>query len=126
MGTSLLFKACPRCTGDMAQTALEPVELHCLQCGYYVWMEPPAPATKPPKTTHYVAGWGSYGCLYDGCGCYDSLEDAVQDVAGLFSLGPVMRGTLRKARYVDLGARYGADYAEIVDCACTHKEVHDA
>lgn len=63
----------------------------------------------------WLAGSGSYGCIYDNAEEYPTFEDAVQSLLDLFELRGTRRaGDLRRNRYVDLGEGFGADYAEIV------------
>jgi len=68
---------------------------------------------------HYIVGSGSHGCLYDnGPHAHKTLKDAVEDLAFLFELGERKKRELRKARYLELGPKYGADYCEITECTC--------
>lgn len=125
MSTILLLEACPRCRGALSQSPLDQLEFLCLRCGYLTWLElPPPQPSAAPKAMHYLYGWGTFGCLYDGCGCADTALEAAQSVAEALALGPTVARMLRNKRYMELGGKHNVDYAEIVECSCLHKEVH--
>jgi hypothetical protein len=52
---SILFRACPRCHGDLVLDSEEAQELHgelyyvCLQCGRGKWVQTAKSATKPTQ-----------------------------------------------------------------------------
>lgn len=79
--------------------------------------------------SHYIAGSGMHGCLYDHCEVYDTLEDAVQGLASLFELGSIRASRLRQSCYLELTPTFseepfGADYCEITVCGCKTPWVH--
>lgn len=69
--------------------------------------------------THYIAGSGEYGCLYDQFSAYESLRDAVEGLAQIFDLGRTRKAKLKVYRYLNMNQRQdGADYCEITECKC--------
>jgi hypothetical protein len=79
-----------------------------------------------PDTSHYIGGSGEYGCLYDSCGVYKSLQDAVDGLADTFNLGRTRKATLKRYNHLDLHpGRDGADYCEITVCNCPTPWIHD-
>lgn len=125
MPALLLLKACPRCSGALSQSLLDSLEFLCLQCGYLTWLEPPPlQPSVAIKALHYIYGWGTFGCLYDGGGLANTALEAAQSIAEALALGPTAARTLRNLCYIELGGKYNVDYAEIVECSCSHKEAH--
>jgi hypothetical protein len=83
-------------------------------------------ALRHNNDSHYIGGSGEYGCLYDSCGVYHTLNDAVDGFADTFSLGHTRKANLKKYRHLDLNPRRdGADYCEITVCNCAEPWVHD-
>lgn len=71
-------------------------------------------ARKPRKC--YIAGSGSYGCLYDCAELYSSRKAAEDAIIERFRLARTRRaGCIRRSQYVDLGPSFGADFAEVVE-----------
>ena len=76
--------------------------------------------------SHYIAGSGEYGCLYDSCSVYHTLADAVEGLAETFNLGRTRKAALKSHRQLDLNpGRDGASYCEITACNCAEPWVHD-
>ena len=75
--------------------------------------------------THYIAGSGSHGCLYDHCQSYPNISWALEDIRALFGLSRTKLSVLRQNHYLELGEDYGADYAEITECSCGNPEQHN-
>ena len=69
------------------------------------------------KKVVYLAGSGSYGCLYDCVGAYRNKKDAINALIGRFDMGGTRRaGALRRDLYLDLNPhRDGASYCEVVE-----------
>jgi hypothetical protein len=64
----------------------------------------------------YIAGSGSFGCLYDSSEEFGSKREAFRYLIDLFDLKGTRRaGCLRRDDYVDLPRGSGADYAEVVE-----------
>lgn len=81
-------------------------------------------ATQHNRDSHYIAGCGEY--LYDSCGVYRTLMDAVEGLTDTFNLGRTRKSKLAKFRHLDLNpGRDGADYCEIESCNCSTPWVHD-
>lgn len=69
---------------------------------------------KPRKC--YLAGNGSYGCLYDNVLAFGSRKAAEDSLIALFGLGRTRKaGELRRNGNIALGVKYGADYCEVVE-----------
>ena len=80
----------------------------------------------PIVPSHFIGGSGEHGCLYDSCGVYHSLVDAVEGLADMFSLGRTRKATLKKNRTLELNpSRDGAEYCEITRCDCDEPWTHD-
>lgn len=73
---------------------------------------------------HFIAGNGSYGCLYDSCEVFETKTAAVDHLVTVFDLGSKRKEKLRKNEYIDLGPEFGADYAEITVCNCDEPKIH--
>ena len=80
--------------------------------------------------SHFIAGSGSHGCLYDSCTVHESVGAAVDELCERFNLGTTRRKTLRTFGYLELVPTFaedsfGADYCEIVECNCGNPTIHD-
>jgi hypothetical protein len=75
---------------------------------------------------HFTAMSGSYGCIPDNIAAFEKRIDAVYYLIDIFELPRYgsKAGDLRKTGYVELGHDFGADYAEIEECNCSHHEIH--
>lgn len=74
---------------------------------------------------HYIAMNGSHGCLPDNADVYETVGDAVEGLDFIFEFSTRQKRELKRNLYLELGgAEDGADYCEIVECACKNPEVH--
>ena len=78
-------------------------------------------------TRHFIAMSGTHGCIPDNIHVFEKRLDAVNYIIDIFELPRYgsKAGDLRKTGYVELGHGFGADYAEIQACDCSHPEIHD-
>lgn len=78
-------------------------------------------------TRHFIAMSGTYGCIPDNIHVFEKRLDAVKYIIDIFELPRYgsKAEDLRKTGYVELGHDFGADYAEIEECNCSHPEIHD-
>lgn len=74
---------------------------------------------------HYIAGSGSYGCLYDCCTVHDSAHDARAELAQRFERASLPRALRQNGDFADLPAGAGADYCEVVECTCDNPSQHE-
>lgn len=75
---------------------------------------------------HYIAGSGSYGCLYDCCTVHETESEAISALMERFELtGKRWASLLSEAAYADLPRDAGADYCEIVECNCDNPSQHE-
>lgn len=80
---------------------------------------------------HYIVGWGSHGCLFDGCHVARTVPDAVEIAAQHFELGRTRRAQLTRDWYLELKENPvthespGAEYIELTECDCGTPWVHD-
>jgi hypothetical protein len=83
-------------------------------------------AMQQNNDSHYIGGSGEYGCRYDSCGVYRTLQDAINGLADTFNLGRTRKAELKRSRHLDLNpGRDGADYCEIQHCNCAEPWIHD-
>ena len=76
--------------------------------------------------THYIAGSGEHGCLYDYCAPCQTLAIAVDSLQGVFDLGRNRTRELKRDRYLSLNPqRDGASYCEITECDCDEPWQHE-
>ena len=82
---------------------------------------------------HYIAMSGMHGCLPDHCEVYETLEDAVSDLANVFDLGRTRQARLKADKYLELTPTpieqaqemdFGAEYCEIQVCTCADPSTH--
>ena len=76
------------------------------------------------KKTHYIAMSGDHGYLPDHCEVYEDLDSAIDDLACLFAFGEKKYQELKRNRYLELGAKYAAEYCEIEECDCDDMSIH--
>lgn len=71
----------------------------------------------PVQCWSYMSG--DHGYMPDNSGCCTSRTGAVEGLVDLFELGNGRRARdLRRSGYVELGSRYGAQYASVDECSC--------
>jgi hypothetical protein len=73
---------------------------------------------------HYVVMSGIRGCTPQACEVYATVSEAVEAMAELHELGPDQVDELARTYCVDLTPDQGAEYAEVVPCACVTPWVH--
>lgn len=79
----------------------------------------------PRVPRHYIAGSGSYGCLYDQSSVHESYADAVSALSDLFELGRIRRAKLNRDGHLELNTRKdGANYCEVTTCHCGNPTDH--
>lgn len=76
---------------------------------------------------HFIAMSGNHGCLPDHIQVFEKRHSAVGFIIDIFELPKhgSRANDLRETGYVELGQGFGADYAEIEECNCSHPEIHD-
>ena len=76
--------------------------------------------------THYIVMSGDHGYTPDYCATHESIGNAVDDLAAMFTLGRDRRRELKRNQSLELRpARDGAEYCEIVECDCNDPDSHN-
>ena len=84
-----------------------------------------APVIQEERVIHYIAMSGTHGCLPDHCQSHTTYDAAVNGLCDLFELGRTRRSRLSRGKYLELTAKDGAEYCEIVSCDCADAESHN-
>lgn len=75
---------------------------------------------------HYIAMAGLHGCLPNYVALHESKLAALTDLADMHELGRAKRRELLGSGSVELStSKHGNEYAEVIECDCSHPEQHD-